>query len=53
MGTPAPTGQDPVAVVAVGMGFLGIVFLGILLAFVDGVVRLAMHYLFRVPIWIG
>ncbi|MEO9138428.1 MAG: hypothetical protein ABI345_05115 [Jatrophihabitans sp.] len=84
LGTPPPRGQDPVAIVAVGLGLLGIVFFGIvlavvtailgaqagqraresgrsfelpylafLLAFVDGVVWLAMHYLFKVPIWIG
>lgn len=34
---PRPTGQDPVAVIAVGAGFLGIVFFGILAAVVAGV----------------
>lgn len=81
---PPPSGQDPIAVLAVTVGFVGIVYFGILLAILagilgawagqrartagrsfelpylafmlaalDGVVWIVLHFLFELPIQIG
>ncbi|GAB2472506.1 hypothetical protein [Jatrophihabitans fulvus] len=81
---PEPAERDPVAVLAVASGFVGIVLFGLLLAvvtgvlgawagqrareskrsyelpylalglaFVDGVVWVALHLLFDIPSWLG